>query len=163
MWHHDMKLPYYTIALREGNPPVTGLLSSQMGCNENLWCFLVVSQNKLLNKQSYCRGFETTSVEIDSFHNFPNIMGPKPNFRCEVADVKEEIHIEFRGMLCVSMEYDKPCQEIFHNIFSPTIFYNNYLSSVFLHAICNTFHHNLWIAVKSLWHWNYPGTRIALT
>ena len=38
-------------------------------------------------------------------------MGPKPNFRCEVADVKEEIHIEFRGMLCVSMEYDKPCQE----------------------------------------------------
>ena len=41
--------------------PVTGGFPSQRDNNADLWCFFVVSLNKLLNKHSIDRLFETPS------------------------------------------------------------------------------------------------------
>ena len=43
------------LALCEVNPPVTGGFPSQSASNVDLWCFLNISQNKLLNKHLSCQ------------------------------------------------------------------------------------------------------------
>ena len=47
------------LALYEGNPPVTGGFPSQRASNASFGVFFDVSLNKMLNKQSSCRRFET--------------------------------------------------------------------------------------------------------
>ena len=51
-WSYEMEMLSALLALCEGNLLVTGGVTSQRTRNTDLWCFLEVSRNELLNKHS---------------------------------------------------------------------------------------------------------------
>ena len=60
-WKYFPRLPHYV-----GNPPVSGGFPSQRISKADLWCFFVVNLNKLLNKNSIDRKFETSWRAFDT-------------------------------------------------------------------------------------------------
>ena len=59
-FNHDVIMETFSavLSLCVRNPPITGGFSAQRDNNGDLWCFFVVSLNKLLNKHSIGRQFE---------------------------------------------------------------------------------------------------------
>ena len=59
LWRHQTETFFALLSLCVGNQPGTGGFPSQRDSDADLWCFFVVSLNKLLNKHSIARQCET--------------------------------------------------------------------------------------------------------
>ena len=65
LWRHRIETFSALLALCQGNLPVTTEFPSQWDSNADLWCSFVVILNKLLNKHSIDRYFETSWQTFD--------------------------------------------------------------------------------------------------
>ena len=65
-WRHDVEKRFVLLTIWEGNPSVTGLFPSRRTINANVWCFVDVSSNKVLNNHSSSRWFKTPWQSYDA-------------------------------------------------------------------------------------------------
>ena len=63
-WRHEMETFSASLALSEGNPPVTGGFPSQRPVMRSFDVFIDVRLNKRLSKQLRCWGFQTPSRSL---------------------------------------------------------------------------------------------------
>ena len=77
LWRHQMEKFSALLPLYAGDPPVISGFSSLRDRNADLWCFFGASINKLLNKHSIDRWFETPWGSFDvaeTYHHFIDYM-----------------------------------------------------------------------------------------
>ena len=70
-WHHQMGTVSMSLALCEGNPPVTGGFPSQRPVMQKFYVFFDLHLNKRLSKPSRCQWFETPSHSLWRHCNVP--------------------------------------------------------------------------------------------
>ena len=76
-WCHGMKTFSALLALCVGNPLDSNGFPSERDNNMELWCFLDVSHNKLLNKQLSCPWFELSMIWVAVAHMWHHCNGMK--------------------------------------------------------------------------------------
>ena len=69
-WRNQKETFSALLALREGNPPVTGRFPSRRPVTRSLGVFFDPRLNKRLGKQSKCRWFETPSHSLYHHYNY---------------------------------------------------------------------------------------------